>query len=99
MFEPNYSTKMKNSDRIIVLEKVEGKDTLNTKGMVDNRLFSGENKLHAKMDATNCQWFLQYDSGLIPAPLQGRFTSFDKLKAHVESYFNRRNVKIKQVID
>lgn len=99
MFEPNYSTKMRNSDRVFVLEKMEGLDTKSSKGMVDNRLFTGENRLHAKMDPHNCQWYMQYDSGVIPQSLSGRFTSFDKLKAHVEQYYNRRNIKIKQIID
>jgi hypothetical protein len=97
-FEPNY-TKMKSADRVFVLEKMEGENTKNTKGLIDNRLFSGENRLHAKMDPQNSQWYLQYDSGLIPAALQGRFTSFEKLREHVTMYFGTRNINVKQVID
>jgi hypothetical protein len=96
--EPNYTTKMKSSDRIIILEPQEG-GAKNTKGMIDNRLFTGENTLHAKMDPQNSQWFLQYDSGLVPEPLRGRFTSFPKLKEFVTSYFNRRNINVKQIIE
>lgn len=99
MFEPNYSTKMKSTDRIFVLEKIEGLDTKNAKGMVDNRLFTGENRLHAKIDPANCQWYMQYDSGIIPQPLSGRFTSFDKLKSHVEQYYHKRNIKVKTIIE
>lgn len=99
MFEPNYSTKMRNTDRIIVLEKMEGKDTLSTKGMVDNRLFTGENKLHAVMDPQNCQWSLRYDSGILPGTLAGKWTSFSKLQEFVTSYFYRRNINVKQIID
>lgn len=99
MFEPNYASKMKSTDRVFVLEKIEGTATKDSKGMVDNRLFTGENKLHAKMDPTNCQWYMQYESGVVPEPLMGRFTSFDKLKTHVENYYHKRNIKIKQVIE
>jgi hypothetical protein len=97
-FQPNVGTKMKQNDRVIILEpKVGG--AKNTAGMVDNRLFTGENKLHAKMDPTNCQWYLQYDSGLVTDALKGRWTSFSKLKETVEQYFNKRNVKIKAILD
>ena len=99
MFEPNYASKMRSTDRIFVLEKMEGLDVKDAKGLVDNRLFSGENRLHAKMDPVNCQWYMQYDSGVIPQPLSGRFTSFDKLKTHVEHYYQRRNIKIKQILE
>ena len=98
-FEPDYKTKMKANDRIFVLEKMVGEHTLTPKGMIDNRLFSGENKLHAKLDPSNSQWFLQYDSGLVPEPLRSRWTSFAKLKEYVTSYFNRRNINIKQIIE
>ncbi len=97
-FEPNYSTKMRNTDRVIILEPGEG-GAKSTTGMVDNRLFTGENKLHARMDTSNSQWYLQYDAGLLSDALKGRWTSFNKLKEHVEQYFNRRNVKIKEIQD
>lgn len=99
MFEPNYSTKMRNTDRVIVLEKMEGKDTLNTKGLVDNRLFTGENKLHAVMNPENCQWSLRYDSGILPRSLSGNWTSFSKLREFVEGYFNKRNINVKEILD
>jgi hypothetical protein len=98
-FEPNYSTKMRNTDRVIILEPKEGSNTLDSKGMVDNRLFTGENKLHAVMDPINCQWSLKYDSGVIPRPLSGKWTSFSKMVEHLTQYFNRRNINIKQIID
>jgi hypothetical protein len=70
-----------------------------TSGMVDNRLFNKENNLHAKMDPTNCQWYLQYDSGILAEQLKGRWTSFSKLVDHVTDYFNKRNVRVKEIID
>lgn len=99
-YEPNYTSKMKSNDRIFVLEKMEGKDAVSTKGLVDNRLFTGENKLHAKLDPTNSQWYLQYDSGLVPEALRdNRWTSFGKMKEYVEAYFNKRNIRIKQIVE
>jgi hypothetical protein len=95
--QPNI-TKMRQTDRIIVLEPMEG-GAKSTTGLTDNRLFTGENRLHAKMDPNNCQWYLHYDSGIVADPLKGRFTSFNKLKEHVEGYFNKRNVKVKEVLD
>lgn len=99
MFAANVNlTKMRQNDRVIVLEPMEG-GAKSTKGLTDNRLFTGENRLHAKMDPTNCQWYLQYDAGLLADGLKGRWTSFSKMKEHVEQYFNKRNVKIKEIID
>lgn len=98
MFEPNYTTKMRNTDRVIVLEPMEG-GAKNTKGMVDSRLFTGDNKLHARMDPANCQWYLQFDSGIMNESLKGRWTSFSKLKEYLEQYFYKRNVRVKEVID
>jgi hypothetical protein len=97
-FEPNYKTKMRNTDRILVLEVGEG-GARSTSGSVDNRLFTGENKLHARLDPQNSQWYLQYESGLLSDALKGRWTSFSKLREHVEGYFARRNIKVKEVID
>lgn len=99
VFEPNYSTKMRNTDRVIVLEKMEGKDTLNTQGLVDNRLFTGDNRLHAIMDPQNSQWSLRYDSGILPKSLAGKWTSFSKLKEFLTGYFYKRNINIKEIID
>lgn len=98
-FEPNYSSKMRSTDRIFVLEKKEGEHTKSTTGMVDNRLFTGDNKLHAKQDPQNSSWYLQYDSGILPAKLQGRWTSFNKLREHVSDYFSKRNINIKEILE
>jgi len=97
-YEPNYSTKMRNTDRILVLEPGE-EGAKSTGGQLDKRLFSGENRLHARLDPQNSQWYLQYDAGIVADPLKGRWTSFAKLKEHVEGYFAKRNVKVKEVID
>lgn len=91
-------SKMHTPDRILVLSVMEGKKPLNTLGAADPRLFSGENKLHAVMDTQTGLWYLKYDMGIVPPPLQGRFTSFDTLKKHAEVYYSQRNIEIKEVI-
>lgn len=87
------------SDRVLVLSPKEGADPLNTLGLVDKRLFSGKNNLHCIMDKQTSLWYFNYDSGLIPQPLQQRFTSFTKAYNFAEQYFNKRNVEIKEVLD
>src|ERR1044072_5349874 len=96
--QENHSAKMRNSKRIFVLEAIDGKQT-NTSGTVDKRLFTGENNLNAIMDEQTCLWSLRYDAGIVPEPLQQKFTSFKKAKDFVEGYFKRRNVRIKDIID
>jgi hypothetical protein len=92
-------SKMRNSDRVLVLSVMEGKKPLSTIGVADPRLFTGENKLHGVMDTQTSLWYLKYDMGVIPPPLQGRFTSFAALKKHADAYFFHRNMEIKEVID
>jgi hypothetical protein len=91
-------SKMRNPDRILVLSLIDGKAPKSSTGMIDPRLFTGENKLHAKMDVTTNFWYFQYDSGILPEPLKQRFTSFKMLLKHAEDYFKTRNLEIKQVI-
>ena len=91
--------KNKSKDRILVLKPIEGKDPLDNKGMVDKRLFSRENNLHALMDMEYGFWTVQYDSGIIPPAFQQKWTSFTKLYSFVSEYYKRRNVEIKEIID
>jgi hypothetical protein len=90
--------RMAMTDRVLVLEPIEGKATLSSTGMVDKRLFNGENRLHAIKDEATTLWYCQYDSGRLPEPLQQRFTGFKALLKFVEDYMLRRNVRIKEVI-
>lgn len=95
-------SKMRNIDRIFKLERLPGEKPVNTGGMVDNRLFKeGEeaNRLHCVMDLESSLWELKYDKGILPGPLQSRFTSFTKAKEHAEIYFLKRGIKITQIID
>lgn len=86
-------------DRILVLKPREGVSTLNSKGMVDNRLFSGKNRLHAIRDSQTSFWSLRYDEGIVPEQLKQSFTTFQKMYDFVKGYFARRNVDLVDVVD
>jgi hypothetical protein len=90
--------KMRSDDRILVLKPRDDKP-LTTTGLVDRRLFSGENKLHAKLDKHHHLWYLQMDAGLLAEPLKQKWTSFQKLLEFVTGYFDRRNIDVTEVID
>lgn len=94
-----HSEKMTSPDRTLVLEPIDGKAPLNTIGMVDKRLFTGENELHAIMDLQTCLWKLKYNSGIVPEPLKQQFTGFRALHKFCEEYFRKRNIRIKEVIN
>lgn len=90
---------MRSPDRILVLKVKEGQNPKSSKGLIDNRLFTGENKLHAVMDQQSALWTLKYEQGAVPGALQCAFTSFRALKAHAETYFKNRNIEIVEVQD
>jgi len=92
-------SKMRSPDRILVLKIIDDKKPLSSKGLVDSRLFTGDNKLHAVMDQQSALWSFKYDQGIVPAPLKCQFTSFKALKAHADLYFASRNIEIVEVKD
>lgn len=92
-------SQMRSPDRVIVLKTLDDKKPLTSKGMVDSRLFTGENKLHAVMDMQSCLWRLKYEQGAIPPGLKGNFTSFKALLQHAREYFSTRNIEIIEVKD
>jgi hypothetical protein len=98
MTRPN--PKERKSDRILVIKPIDGKTPLSSTGLLDPRIFTGEgNNLHATMDTSNCIWYFKYENGGLPNELKQRFTSFNKLMDFAEIYFNKRNLKIVEVID
>lgn len=92
-------TKNASADRILVLKPIEGLDPKHTSGKVDPRLFTGENKLHARMDPEYGHWFVQYEMGTPALSLQQRWTSFNRLVNHLTEYFKQRNIYIAEIID
>lgn len=86
-------------DRVLVLEPIDGKSPLSSTGMVDPRLFTGENKLHAIKDEQTALWHFKYDMGVLPPQLKQEFTGFPKLKTFADNYFKKRNIQIKEVLE
>lgn len=91
--------KNRSDDVIFVLKPVEGKQTLNSMGVVDPRLFSGENRLHAVFETQTAFWYLKYDHGVVPEPFKQKFTSLEKLMIFVKDYFKKRNIEIAEIKD
>jgi hypothetical protein len=91
------TSKMMSWDRVLELTPVEGKATLSSTGLIDKRLFTGENKLHAIKDSQTCLWSLKYEEGSVPQVLRCQFTSFRMLLKYVENYFEKRNIVVKEV--
>jgi len=96
-YEDRRKAKMRSDDRILKLEVIDGKSALSTTGLVDSRLFTGNNTLHAIMNPMNCLWSFKYADGIVPAPLKNQFTSFEHLKRYADTYFNKRNIRITEV--
>ena len=90
--------KMRSNIRTMSLKKLPG-STNSSKGAVDSRLFTGENKLLAVLDPNVNLWSLRYEHGLPPPAFGNKFTTFAALYKFAESYFLRRNIKIEEVID
>jgi hypothetical protein len=99
--DPNKNTKMRGNDRAFVLEQIDDKAPIGSTGLVDKRLFTGDNKIHAVRDEMSFNlWYFKYDKGNLPGALEGiRFTKFDQAQKYLEQYFNTRNIRIKEVID
>lgn len=91
------SNKMASSDRIFKLEIIDGKKPRDSIGMLDPRLFTGENKLHIKKDKETNFWFFAYDLGAVPGALKHKFTGFNAAVKHAEMYFKTRNVTINEI--
>lgn len=100
MYSLPETTNLRSSDRILELTPIEGKTALSTQGVADRRLFTGEQKLHVKMDPITCLWYFQWETnGVLPGGLQGRFTGFKSAIKHAELYFLKRNILVTKVTD
>lgn len=94
------STKMRKTDRILVLKLKDGTKPVASTGLIDNRLFKGGNRLHAIHDTSIRLWSLKYDEGQLPVQLRhNRWTKFDMLLQDVIVYFDKRNLEIVEVQD
>lgn len=94
---PLQKFKERSDDRILVLKVKDGEKPKSSTGLVDPRLFTGENKLHLKRNKT--LWEFKYDQGGVPPQLKDRFTKFDLALDHARRYFSTRNIEITEVLD
>jgi len=96
-YEDKRKAKVRSDDRILVLKIIDKKAPLATSGVIDRRLFNGEDNLHAVMNSMDCLWTFKYNTGMLPEPLKQKFTSFSALKRFADGYFNKRNMMITEV--
>jgi hypothetical protein len=85
------------TDRVFKIVPIDSTKPLSSTGLVDPRLFTGENKLHAIKDPQTCLWSMKYEQGILPPPLKGLFTGFGALKKHCVDYFEKRNMRIEEI--
>ena len=92
--------KLKSNKRTLVLKVRDNEKPKSSSGLIDPRLFSGENELYAVMDDVNCMWYLKYKQGGLPESLRNhKFTNFSTLLNYTKKYFLKRNIEIAEVID
>lgn len=87
------------NDRVLYIRPVDGLKPKSVTGLVDPRLFTGENNLHLVMDTENCLWGFRYERGNIPGALNTKFTSVEKALEHAKSYLRDRNLEIYKIDD
>ena len=90
-------TKNHTPQREIVLKPIDGRPKTSG-GLVDTRLFKGDNKLKAMMDESGL-WYCKFEQGLLPESLKVKFTSVSKLVAFVKAYYDKRNIEVIEVKD
>lgn len=91
--------KARKKDRILVLKVKDGEKALSSTGLVDPRLFTGENKLHAIQNEQNNLWKFKYDAGAVPPALSETYTTFENMLQQAKVYFSKRNIEIVEVLD
>jgi len=99
MSQEQNSDKHRSSDRILQLKVKDGTQPRTSTGLLDPRLFTSGNNLHAIQNPETTLWILKYDQGILPTPLKQSFTSFKKLLQYVELYLEGRNVEVVEVKD
>lgn len=98
MYGLSITDNLKSNDRILELAPLEGKTALTNQGAPDKRLFTGEQKLHVKMNPATTLWYFQWDTnGVLPGGLKGEFTGFKSALKHAENYFAQRNIQVTKV--
>lgn len=85
------------SDRVIGLKPIDGLKPKSSTGLVDPRLFKGENSLHLCMNLENSLWYFRYAQGNIPGALDQHFTTVEKALEYAKTYFRERNLEIVEI--
>lgn len=96
--EERRKNKMNSDDRILVLKVIDGKKAMNSSGLVDPRLFTGENRLHAVFDPRTGMWNMRYETGGLPGALQQKFMEFSDLVEAAKKYYAGRNIEIVDIL-
>lgn len=91
--------KIKSDTRVFKLEVIDGKKPKSSTGLIDPRVFSGENNFSAVKDPRTNIWAFKLKSGGLPEALKQKYTKFEYLLEHATNYFEGRNMKIVEVID
>jgi hypothetical protein len=91
--------KMRATDRCLVLKVLDSKKPRSATGMIDTRLFNGDNRLHCILDEKTLLWYFKLDCGNIPPVLRQKFTRFNEALNFAKTYYKSRNVEVVQVID
>lgn len=99
VIESRRREKMQTNDRVLVLQAVDGKPVKNSAGIVDSRLFTGQNKLHGVYDERTGLWNMRYETGGLPGALMQKFGTFEQLEDFARKYFATRNVEIIEIIN
>lgn len=93
------SAKIRSTDRVFILKKKDIKvNTKSSSGIIDNRLFTGENRLHAIQNPETSLWSFKYEHGMTPSTLKSSFTSWQKAYEFIKVYFENRNIEITEVL-
>lgn len=82
----------------LMLRPIDGAPK-NSMGLLDRRLFTGENRIKLVMDSQTCLWTVKYDSGAVPEKLRGKYTKYQTLLDLAKDYFKKRNVEIVEIRD
>lgn len=91
--------KLKNDVRVFKLEVIDGKKPKSSTGLIDPRVFSGENSFSAARDTRTNIWSFKVKAGGLPEALKQKFTTFPILLDYANKYFEGRNMKIVEVLD
>ena len=91
--------KYHSDDRVFKFKPIDGKSPLKSTGIVDPKIFTGENRLIAHKEEGTGLWVLKYEHGMVPPVFKQRFTSFKQAMKFANTYFNKRNFHIVEVED